>query len=111
MRSSYVHEAVLLLEDTQDDAAPGAVITDKLCGSWAHEGPCPLAPHHTRATREGDRLQLRVLFAVEPDQESAVRAGILEALAGGQKWELISQHPGQVAPSDAQHAALLTEAD
>ena len=34
--------------------APGGAITVALCGSWDHEPPCPLAPHHTRAHRSGD---------------------------------------------------------
>src|SRR3712207_8734411 len=79
----FAHDALLSMEPGADDRAPGGAITVPLCGSWEHEPPCPLAPHHTRAEWAGDELRLRVLFAAEPNEESRVRAMIDEALAGG----------------------------
>ena len=54
-----------------------------LCGSWEHTPPCPLAPHHTSAERDGDVVRLRVLFAAESTDEPEVRRRIAEALAAG----------------------------
>jgi hypothetical protein len=69
-----------------DPAAPGGAITVALCGDWEHEPPCPLAPHHTEATRDaGDRVRLRVLFTVEPEREAEVRSLIDSALASGRQ--------------------------
>jgi hypothetical protein len=66
-----------------DDRAPGGAITLALCGSWSHEPPCPLAPHHTRADRTGAELTLRVLFAATPADEGHVRRLIDRALDTG----------------------------
>ena len=56
-----------------DIGAPGAAGTKELCGHWDHEPPCLLAPHHSTATQTSSGVQLRVLFAVEPELEQAVR--------------------------------------
>jgi hypothetical protein len=64
-----------MISEDADTAAPGAAITMFLCGSWEHDGPCPLAPHHTRATRDGSHLRIRVLFAVEPELETQLGNG------------------------------------
>ena len=119
-RTAYVHEAVLLMEDDADDRAPGAAVTVSLCGSWEHDGPCPLAPHHTTAVRDGDRLAVRVLFAVEEEQEQPVRRRIQEALAGGRltgpdgdtsAWRLLSDGPAEVVAEEAAHASRLVTSD
>ena len=66
-RIPYAHDAVVVLDSGGDARAPGGAITVALCGHWDHEPPCPLAPHHTDATPEGDdTLRVRVLFAAEP---------------------------------------------
>jgi hypothetical protein len=83
MRQAYAHDAVLHLPPGTDDGAPGAAITTALCGHWQHEPPCPLAPHHNAATRDGDRLTLRVLFVAPPDRAAEVRDRIDAALAAG----------------------------
>src|SRR5688572_33448176 len=83
MRQAFAHDAVLLLDDGGDDRAPGGAITVALCGSWSHEPPCPLAPHHTGVQWNGDEVTLRVLFAAAPDDEPRVRTLIDEALARG----------------------------
>ncbi|MEX5721628.1 hypothetical protein [Geodermatophilus maliterrae] len=48
-KERFAHDGLLSMEPGADDRAPGGVITVALCGSWEHEPPCPLAPHHTRA--------------------------------------------------------------
>jgi len=89
-----------------------------LCGSWEHEPPCPLAPHHTAAERDGEFVRLRVLFAAEPADERDVRRRIAEALAtdhlvtaGGDapRWRVVSEGPGQVRPDEAEHGRRLAE--
>ena len=116
VRRSYAHDAVIELEPGGDERAPGAAITVALCGHWDHEPPCPLSPHHTAARRDGDRVELRMLFAVEPEREELVRERIGEALAGGElagpdgqttRWRLVSSAAGSVRPEEADHAGRL----
>jgi hypothetical protein len=116
MRKAFVHDAVLQLDSDADDGAPGAAITVALCGSWQHEGPCPLAPHHTSAVRDSSDLVLRVIFATEPESEPRVRSLIVDALATGQlvgpdgeptSWRLLRQSVGQLADRESSHAARL----
>jgi hypothetical protein len=79
----YAHDAVLEMSPDGDLRAPGAAITVALCGAWDHEPPCPLAPHHTDAERDGSEVRLRVLFATEPPFEEEVRRRIDGALEAG----------------------------
>lgn len=118
MRTAFAHYASLQLAAGGDDAAPGAAITVALCGHWEHEGPCPLAPHHTGTARFGDDLRVRTLFAVEPELENEVRQLIEAALANGRlvgpdgittSWRLISSARGGVLDEDVHHAARLTQ--
>lgn len=115
-RAAYAHDAVVELEPEGDDHAPGAAITVALCGSWAHEPPCPLAPHHTRAHRSGTEVSLRLLFATEPEEEARVRALVEEALARGwgdgpdgarTSWNLVWAAPAEVTPEEEDHARRL----
>jgi hypothetical protein len=115
-RLPFAHDAVLTLDDDGDDRVPGGAITQALCGSWSHDPPCPLAPHHTRAHRDGGRLRLRVLFAAEPDDKARVRSLVDGALAGGEgedpdgvrtTWRLVESGPGEVRPEEAEHAGRL----
>jgi hypothetical protein len=69
MRGQYVHQATVLMAAGSDPSAPGAAITLELCGSWEHEPPCPLAPHHTDYARNGNDVTLRIVFAAEPEKE------------------------------------------
>jgi len=119
MRRSFAHEALLVTSDDADAGAPGAAVTKLLCGSWQHEGPCPLAPHHTQATRDAPHLRVRVLFAVEPELESTVRQRIVEALSGGSLsrgpgdstgWKLVHSEASDVTASEAAHATRLAQA-
>src|SRR5688572_6279882 len=114
-RLAFAHDAVLTM-DGGDDRAPGGAITVALCGSWSHDPPCPLAPHHTRARRSGDEVSLRILFAAEPAQESRVRRLIDDALAQGwgdtpegsrTTWRLRSTTPSEVRAEEEDHARRL----
>jgi hypothetical protein len=104
MRQAYAHGAVL--EGVADERAPGAAITVGLCGHWEHEPPCPLAPHHTGVTREGDTIRLRILFATEPDHVDEVRGRIDDALAAGD-WRLIESGCARIDASERGHARRL----
>ena len=115
-RLPFAHDAVLALMHGGDDRAPGGAITVALCGSWTHEPPCPLAPHHTGVHRDGDEVTLRVLFAASPDDEARVRALIDEALDRGAgadpegartSWRLLRTGPSPVRPEERDHAERL----
>jgi hypothetical protein len=106
-RQAYAHDAVLELDDGGDDRAPGGAITVALCGSWEHEPPCPLAPHHTAVTRSGDEVALRLLFAADPGNESRVRALVDDALARGEGWRLLRSGASDVRPEERDHAQRL----
>ncbi|SNT00402.1 hypothetical protein SAMN04488107_4617 [Geodermatophilus saharensis] len=117
-RERFAHDAVLSMGAGADERAPGGAITVALCGSWEHEPPCPLAPHHTRAQRAGDEVRLRVLFAAEPDDEQRVRATIDDALAAGTgttpeggtvSWRLVGTWPSEVRPEELEHAGRLAQ--
>jgi hypothetical protein len=115
MRQAFAHEAVLSLPAEADERVPGAAVTVALCGHWEHEPPCPLAPHHTRAERDGGELRVRILFAAEPDAEAEVRRRIELALSGQwplpgdltAAWRLTGNWPSEVATAEQAHAARL----
>ena len=116
MKKAFVHDAVLQFDVAGDDAAPGAAITTALCGSWQHDGPCPLAPHHTSAFRDSSELVVRVIFATEPESELRVRSLIVEALAAGRpagtdeqpgSWRLLRHSVGVLDRQERPHAARL----
>jgi hypothetical protein len=116
MRIAFAHEAEIVMDPTADAQAPGAAITASLCGHWDHQPPCPRAPHHTRAERIGaEVVRLRILFATEPEEESAVRADIDAALTGGQLaddgrltgWQPSYSRPSDVRPDEQAHAERL----
>jgi hypothetical protein len=102
-----------------DLRAPGGAITVGLCGSWEHEPPCPLAPHHSSAERVGVDVRVRTLFAVEPEREEEVRWRIAQALAAGEqrgpaggltRWRLLGITSDAVLPHEADHARRLASA-
>ena len=116
MRQAFAHTAELTMAAEDDTAAVGSAITVALCGHWEHEPPCPLAPHHTRADRDGDTVRIRTLFAAEPDQESEVRRLIEQALRAGElgrpdgaiaRWQLRRSEAGEVTPEERGHAERL----
>ncbi len=105
MRHSYAHDAMLTLAPDADVRAPGGAVTAELCGHGEHEPPCPLAPHHTAARRDGSAVHLRILFATEPEREAEVRERIGRALAA--EWEVRSCAPASVRPDEQAHAGRL----
>lgn len=115
-RRVFAHEAVVAMEEPDDLRAPGGAITLALCGDWNHEPPCPLAPHHTAAERDGAVVRLRVLFAAEPGDEAEVRGRIDEALATAGitapdgtaiRWRLLSSGPSAVRADEHEHGRRL----
>jgi hypothetical protein len=116
VRAAFAHDALLDMERGADVAAPGGAITLALCGAFEHPPPCPLAPHHTRATPRADGVAVRVLFAVEPGGEAEVRQRIDRALAAGfcdgpdgtrTRWTLRAGAPGVVSEAEREHAGRL----
>jgi hypothetical protein len=119
MPQAFAHDAELVMSATADDGAPGAAITVALCGHWEHEPPCPLAPHHTRAEREGDTVRIRTLFAAEPDQAAEVHRRVDQALRAGElatpdepdrpraRWQLRRSAPAEVSAAEQEHAERL----
>ena len=112
MRTGFVHEATVALEPDADRRAPGAAITRALCGSWKHEGRCPLAAHRTDL-RDGN---VHIVFACEPADEGEVRRRIREALQAGSevrpeggvaRWRLVSDAVGVLGADDVALARRL----
>ena len=102
MREAYVQQAEVRLGPGGDPAALGGAVTQALCGSWDHEPPCPLAPHHTSTEQVGSTVQVRTVFAVEPPLEPEVRRRVAGALGEGRltgptgavtRWELLGTGP------------------
>ncbi len=116
VRVAFAHDAIVSMEADADTRAPGAAVTVALCGAWDHDPPCPLAPHHSRAERIGDVVQIRILFATEPERETEARNRIKAALSAGRlakpdgaavSWQLRSSQPGKVAADETGHAERL----
>jgi hypothetical protein len=100
-----------------DSAAVGAAVTVKLCGDWAHEGPCRW-PHHTSVSKplpETEDVVVRVVFACDPVDAGEVReliiAGIRSsALDSGptpSAWSVIGDRVSSVRESEAELAVRL----
>lgn len=98
-----------------DERAPGAAVAVALCGYWDHEPPCPLSPHRVHAGRVDNELNIRVLFAAEPEAEYEVRRRIGRALSGQWQfpdgfttpWQLQESRPSDVSPDEAGQAGHL----
>jgi hypothetical protein len=105
MRQPYAHEVELFWVGTEDERAPGGAITTELCGALEHEPPCPVAAHHTAVVRRSMALEVRVLFACEPEDEPSVRERIDTALA--REWQVLATRRDEVAEGEADHAAGL----
>ena len=112
MQGQFVHVAALRMDPDADPAAPGAAVTEALCGSWEHPPPCPLAAHHTETRRDTDRLMVRTIFAADPAQEGEVRRRIVAALARGSvagpdgrpsRWTLLAAEPGELTAAEREH--------
>jgi hypothetical protein len=117
MRMAFVHQAVLAMEADADTGAPGAAVTNALCGHWDHEPPCPLAPHHSTVRQVSSGVHVRVLFVVEPELESTVRRRIEAALSEGHLvgvngevvWTMTSSSRSEVTPDERPHAERLAQ--
>jgi hypothetical protein len=117
MRQPFAHQAELVMDSDGDLRSPGGAITVALCGHWDHQPPCPLAPHHTSAERVGDLVQIRVLFAAEPELAGEVRRRIDDALRGGSlrgpddvvtRWAVVTSGGSEVWAEEHDHAERLT---
>ena len=117
MRIPFLHLATVEMGADDDDRAPGAAITLALCGSWEHSPPCPLAAHHTQPVRDGGTVDLRVVFATEPEDEDEVRRRTDEALRAGtatdqnggtSSWALRGSRPGVLSPSERAQALRMS---
>lgn len=117
-RRAYAHDAIVRLAPGGDPDAIGGAVTVALCGHWEHEPPCPLAPHHTRATVVDDSVEVRILFAADPGEEARVRGLIEGALTSGRltgpdgrasAWTVTSSAASPVRSDEADHAAGLVE--
>ena len=118
MRQTFAHEAQVHMGVDEDDRALGGAVTLALCGSWEHEPPCPLAPHHSSVRRDGEVVVLRVLFAVDGDREAEVRALIEASLSAGEqvtpegavaRWRLLRSAAGEVEPAESALAQRLVD--
>jgi hypothetical protein len=118
MLQAFAHDALLSMQPDADTRAPGAAVTVALCGTWEHEPPCPLAPHHCQADWVGTKVHMRILYAAEPDLQNMVRERIDQALADGQLrgpdgsvtyWQLQSSEPSPITDQEAQHARRLAQ--
>jgi hypothetical protein len=113
MRRAFAHEATVSMARDADAAALGAAVTVVLCGHWDHLPPCPLAPHHTSAVRDGDVVRVRTLFVCEPEQEDLVRERIHTALQAGAlgdaTWVLRGSGRDEVRQTERAHAGRLLD--
>ncbi|MEH3053081.1 MAG: hypothetical protein PGN13_03600 [Patulibacter minatonensis] len=122
-RSAYAHDATVRLAGTGGDpSAIGAAITVALCGQWGHDGPCPLAPHHSSWHADPNAaaiIHVRTLYAVEPARHDEAAARIREALASttiigpdghATSWRLVDERAAEPRPDEADHAAQLIDA-
>lgn len=117
-RTTHAHTGTVRLTTGEADAI-GAAITTALCGTWDHDGPCPLAPHHTSWHHDPSQpaiIHTRTLYAVEPHRHDEARTRIREGLATGTltgpngtttTWRLLDDQPSTVEPHETTHAAEL----
>ena len=76
-----MHQALIRAGSSFDARAPGGAVTVALCGTLNHDGPCPLAPHHTSTSLIDDLIAVRIVFATEPEREGMVRQYVDTALS------------------------------
>ena len=118
-RAAFVHESLLVADPSFDHRAPGGAITVALCGSMDHDGPCPLAPHHTTVERSETDAVVRVVFVCNTGDELRVRERVDAALASGSfrgpdpdgsrsTWRCVSSHAGNLHPDELRTAEHLS---
>jgi hypothetical protein len=118
-RQAHAHDATVRVDHDGDPAAIGAAITVALCGHWEHDGPCPIAPHHTSWHHDpnaGAIVHVRTLYAVTDEEHDDAVGRLRDGLAIGTltgpdgrttSWRLLDDKPSAVAPHEAEHATQL----
>jgi len=115
VQKAFVRCATILLDSDADPAAPGGAVTQLLCGSWDHPGPCRW-PHETLAAWGGRRGSARVVYFAEENEEDQVCALIDRALAGGvctgpdgkvNRWKAMDHSAGVLTESEMAWAARI----
>ena len=84
-RHAFVHWAELTLVWDTPAGAPGAAVTEALCGAVEHEPPCRW-PHHSALGSVSRPARFRCVFIATEDEEADVRARIDLALHQGEGW-------------------------
>jgi hypothetical protein len=98
--SAEVLEAELDLTAGTDPAAVGATVSDELCGSWDHEGPCRW-PHRNEIDAASGPARFRTV-AIAPTAEMAeVLRRIEDALRRDPRWSVHSTVTRPPAPDEA----------
>jgi hypothetical protein len=118
-RQAYAHTATVRLTLGDDPAAIGASITVALCGHWEHDGPCPIAPHHTSWHHDPNAaaiIHTRTLYAVTPEERDDALLRIREGLATGKlvgpagqttTWRLLDDRQSPLEAHETEHAEQL----
>ncbi len=94
-RTTHAHTGTVRLTTGEPDAI-GAAITIALCGAFDHDGPCPLAPHHTSWHHDPNQpaiIHTRTLYAVQPHQHDDALTRLREGLATGTLTAQTAQPP------------------
>jgi hypothetical protein len=116
MREAFALDALILMSVGDDERAPGAAVTEALCGSVDHDPPCPLAPHQTNWRRDGEQVRLRVVFVAERGALAEVRRRIDRALSAGSaespdgvraRWQLEEITEGAPSPEELELGSRL----
>ncbi len=106
-RRAHAHNATARIDADTDPAAIGAAITVALCGHWEHDGPCPIAPHHTSWHHDPNQaaiVHIRTLYAVTDDAHDDASPACADGLALGTltgtdghttRWHLLDDSPAQ----------------
>jgi hypothetical protein len=106
VRQAYVHEAELALEEGVDPRQPGAIVTNALCGSWDHEGPCRWPNNHDIELERVPAV-FRTIFVSEVAEAAEIRARIEEALATSDGWTVESIGSRELREDEQELAAKL----
>jgi hypothetical protein len=117
-RGAYAHTGTVRLTSGAADAV-AAAITVALCGRWDHDGPCPLAPHHTSWHPDPSTpaiIHTRTIYAVQAARQHDAVDHIREGLAAERlvapdgataTWRLLDDRPSPIEPHEVDHADRL----
>ena len=92
-RRAFVHTAELVLLWDTPAEAPGAAVTEALCGAVEHEPPCRW-PHHSAIGPVSRPALFRTVFVATDVEEQEVRDRIDVALRSSDAWTLRASGPG-----------------